>query len=538
MAERFLAPEVLLSRAAPWVAVPVVGGLWQAHLRHALDRSDLPGPGGVKVLTALATGDLDRDGLTQLCAPLLRWLDPLQALQWVVSAGGLAAVLGAMLAAGALGGRTAALVAGVGAATFAQGAFAAVSYGPDGPAAGAVWLGVGLAWWGARQGRAWLIGVPLGAVLAAVGVTVKINAAPGVALLALTPLLVPPRHAARLGCVLVLLAVGTWAGLGMLPAQPTQQAGAPASLTVSTLMGGLESVWALPSRQHPQAEPLLQLGLVAAVAALVPGRRWGLQLATLAVGLCAVGVAAATIGDLLRPRYLLAAALPAFVLLGAAAADLAAALPRRWLRAGLGVGLAGALGGLCTLDAVAYLSAWSNLRVAAMGAAPDTLPAVPPAWQIRYARLSNLVLTDTSEVGARTLVALGETAPPGGVATVPLRDAREFHLRAGASLAGNDHRILDARRCCAGRPLDACAQALFDAVDAAGARLVLPTATPGRMRVPPPHQPLAAALRAAGEFRQVDPWWLVHEPTGAGGALPCSPPTAAPAPGRPPAPSR
>ncbi len=538
MAQWLPVPAVFVARAAPWVVVPVLGGVWHAFLRRSLDRSDLPGPGGVKVLTALATGNLDRDGLTQLCAPLLSWLGPLQALEWVVSLGSLAAILGAMLAAGALGGRTAALIAGVGAATFAQGAFAAVSYGPDGPATGAVWLGVGMAWWGARHGRAWLLGIPLGAALAAEGVAIKINAAPGVVLLALTPLLVPPRRSARLGGVLVLLALGAVAGAGLLPAQPTQQASAPAALSWSSLASGLQSVWALPSRQHPHAEPLLQIGVAAAVAAMVPGRRWGVQLTALAAGIAAVGVAATTVGELLRPRYLLAAMLPALVLIGAATADLAAVASRRWVRVGLATGLAGVLGGLCTLDTVAYLSAWSDLRVKAMSAAPDTLPSVPAAWNARYARLSNLVLTDTSEVGARSLVQLGQTAPPGGVATVPLRDAREFHLRAGASLAGNEHRILEARRCCADMPLEACAEALIDAVSLAGARLVLPTEIPGRMRVPPAHQPLAAALRAAGTFEAVDPWWLVHEPTGGGGPLPCPQPSVGSAPGRPSPPPR
>lgn len=528
-----LAPSALL-RAALWVIVPAAALGWQQRLRGSLDRSDYPGPGGVKVLTALATGDLDRDGLTALCARLLGVLDPVAAVDVVVAAGGVFAVLGAMLAAGALGGRAAAGVAGVAAATFAQGAFAAVCYGPDGPATGLVWLGVGLCWWGARHGGGWLAGVPTGVALAAAGVAVKVNAAPAVALLALTPLLVPPRHAVRLVAVCALLGVGALVGLELLPSRPTQQASAPTTVTLPILLSGLDAAWSLPARQHPHATPLNQLGALALAAGLLPGRRWLLRGCVAAVGLVAVGVAAATVGDLLRPRYLLAATLPAFVLIGALAADLGAIWRRPILRTGPPLAAAIALGTLLTFDTVAYLSAWSDLRVAAMGARPHTLPPAPAAWQRRYARLSELVLTDTSEVGARSLVILAENAPQGGIVTVPLRDAREFHLSAGASLTGADYRILEARACCEGQPVETCAPALVQAVDAAGARLVLPTEMERRMRVPRPHQALWRALRASGEFTQIDPWWVVREPTGAGGPLPCPPPTVAPAPGRPP----
>ncbi len=140
--------------AAP-ILVLLVAGLGQAALRRSLDLRDLPGPGGVKVLTALATQNLDRDGLTRLTGTLLPLFpDPLQALRAVVAAGALLAVAGALLAGRALAGPRAGLLAGLVAASFGQSLFASVLQCPDAPAWGLAWLGVGLSWMAARQGGA------------------------------------------------------------------------------------------------------------------------------------------------------------------------------------------------------------------------------------------------------------------------------------------------------------------------------------------------------------------------------------------------
>jgi len=512
----------------------------QAGLRAGLDRTDLPGPGGVKVLTALATGDLDRDGLTRLAAPLLALTDPLTAVEGVVALGALAMVAGAMLAARALAGRPAALLAGVVAATFGQGALSAVLLGPDAPATGLVWLGVGLAWWGARTGGPALAAVVVGVALGVAGAVVKINAAPALALLALTPLLVPSRRPAQLGGALVALGVGAALAVGLLPDDPTQQASAPADLSWGALRGGLDAILSLPDRQQPAATPLIQLAGLGLVGAALPGPRWGTRLVVAGIGIAAAAVAAVTVGDLLRPRYLMAAALPAIALAGALGGLPLRLVPAGWARGLAGAGLAAAVSLPLMADTLAYLHAWDARRVALVGTRPTTLPAPPAAWSRRYTRMTDLVLTDSSEVGAARLVAEAASAPPGGVATVPLRDAREFHLSAGASLAGRPYRVLEARRCCEGAPLDRCAADVVAALDGAGARLLLPRPVDRRMRVPRPHQAwwsaLSAAAEAQGGLEVLDAWWLRREPTGAGGPLPCAP--AAPAPGRPPTPPR
>ncbi len=104
---------------------------------------------------------------------------------------------------------------------------------------------------------------------------------------------------------------GGLAGMRFLPRDPTQQAEAPQALDLAAVRDGLDAIVGLADHQQPAGTPLVQLALLGLVGAALPGPRWGIRLLLAAVGLIAAGLTASTVGELLRPRYLLAAMLPA-----------------------------------------------------------------------------------------------------------------------------------------------------------------------------------------------------------------------------------
>jgi len=494
----------------------------------ALDLSDLPGPGGVKMVTALATGHHDRDWATWAVASSLPLFsgDVVTACRALMLAGGLAQVLGAMLAAGALLGRRAAAIAGLLVAVWAQPLFVSVMIGADALSVGLAWLGVGLAWLSAERGSWGLPGVVIGALLTAFAVTLKINALPVLGLLALAPLLARNWRDAALAAAALLgaLQLARW---GFLPTHSGHvQPGGPA-LDLHTVRAGLERLLEFADR-NPEARSVIQILFAGTVAALLPGGRWPQRVLLAAVGVGAMGLATESIGVKLRIRHLLAASLPAVVLLGCGLAwieELARGLlARLHPRAGrLAAALSLGVSAVLLLDTWAYLHAWSALRQARAGAAATTLPAPPHRWAHAYARLSGLVFDDISGYGAAPLAELARTAPPGGVATIPLRDARERHLTAAAAVAGRRYRVLEAPRCCSGEADLTCARQVVAALDRAGAWLVLPESAVDPQRIPNTQRTWARLLTvAAGEDGEAaSAWWRVWKSSGSGGPLPC-----------------
>jgi hypothetical protein len=517
------------------LAAAVAAGLAvRRFVAGSLDLRDLPGPGGVKIVAALTEGNFQRDGATELIAAVLPWFsDAESASRAVCMAGGVLAVLGATLAARGAGGRSAAVATAALAACWSQAIYVSLLIGADSIAMGIAWLGAGLALVGPRLGWAGVAVVPLGLGLATLAIPIKVSAMPAVAVVVAAPFLVKPRRwkvGLAIGAVLL---VGGLAARGILMPADAAHVGEVPTPTLAMVQAGWQRLQGLP-QAHPEGLVLIQLAGAAAVGALLPGHGWAGRAVLGLVGFAALGFSAETVGDKLRPRFLTAAALPMLVLAGCAvgvAVDLVRMAVKRWLPrlhpASAGLALVGLLVAIPPWqDTLGFHGAWARVRLEQLGTRPPTLPAAPAAWQHHYRKLGGLVFVDTSDQGALDLVRLGREAPAGGAATVPLRDAREFHLRAGAGLAGRPTVILETRRCCTQAESPAtCAERVVRELDAAGASLLIPVQVDRTLRVPRPHQSFWRALEsagtAAGGLETQGRWWKVRAPGGSGGALPC-----------------
>ena len=486
----------------------------------------MPGPGGVKMITALVEGNTRRDWCTWLIAAVTPLTDGsiLSASRLVMVGGALAAVLGACMAGHALGGWRAGLCAGGLAATWGWSIFTSIMLGADAPACGLAWLGVGLCW---MAGRAGLAGLPVsltGAMLVTFAAAVKIVALPAAALLAIGPLLTRRwwlglLHAAAAGAGLLL-------GRSRWLSTPDSHVSEIPTPDIAVITEGLSHIQDLLG-SSVREDVILQLLALGAVGALIPGRRWPVRLLLAALTVGVFGFTAQTISDKLRPRYLIPASLAPVVLAGV----LLAVLPRwtarvrllRPLRPLAWLPLAGVCMGL-TLDSLGMLHGWSSLVERFDTTFPAALPTPPQGWMFRYHRLSRLMHTDHAAVGATDLVLLAQHAPASGVATIPLRDAREFHLTAAAGLAGLPYTVLETNLCCRGED-DDCAERTIATLESAGARLVLPTELGADNRVPRQHKAFARALRQAADrirpMKDAGNWWMVWEGSGDGGELPC-----------------
>lgn len=506
-----------LGHVTGWLLVATTALTLRLRLRQGVPLDDLPGPGGVKSIAAIGAGHTGRDWATWLMASALPITGDLVTATTVTALGAsIAAVTGAMLAAQAIGGTTAAIAAGLITATWSQTVHPALLIGADGIAAGASWLGVGLAWWGSqRWRRVWALAVA--AVLLRYAMLVKVTAAPAVALAALAPLV--SQNTVR-GVVLALsLAVGA----------TSVSLSGPGAAPVSTAWptGAADALWT----PHPEGFVWRYLVQLATVAALIPGRRWPTRLATAVGTVWLLDLAADTGGLKARPRHLATGALGVVVLagwlVGAVPAAIARLLPRRLqpLHPLLAVVPAGLLAFTLTQETLAWTAAWCELRTTWLSEGSCTLPPAQARWRRHVGELSTHTFTDHSDPGADRLVALGRFGPPGGVATVVLRDNREYHLLAGAALGKVPAVVLDPARCCRGDADRTCARATVAALDRAGTRVVLPTDAqlPRTPRVNHPHDRWLALLRAELSDAQVDTrWWTVWEGSQSGGPLPCT----------------
>lgn len=503
---------------------------------RGLDLRDMPGPAGVKMIAELARGNTGRDWCTWLIAgarPLVDG-DTLAAARLVMDLGGVGSVLAVSLAGLAVAGWRAGLAAGLIAACWSPLLFTAVIIGADGPSCALTWLGLAACWVSARLGWRGLPLAVLGCGLALFGAQVKIVTLPAVAFAAVTPLLAPrdrPAYAAVLAAGLggALL----WGGL-QLGGQSSMVGGVPALSAEGLRLGAAK----LQSLLGPRltSSIISQVALLGLVGALWPGRHRlarGLLVALAAFVFC---FTAQTVSDKLRARYLIPASFPSVVLSGVALGGLAGALrglgPLAWLPT------AAVCAGL-TLDSLGYLTSWSDLRARYQSTQPHHLPPPPPGYQGRYHDLPLLHLSDHSAVGAVDLVELAQAAPAAGVATIPLRDAREFHLSAAAGVLDKPYAILEPRRCCEGTAKEQCAREVVAALDAAGGRLVLPTHTGPANRIPVEHLQWYTLLLNAARTRhpvQDTGWWYVWDGIGsdnAVGEIPCAVPPYEAAPGRP-----
>ena len=516
-------------------AVPVlVAGILRQTALAGLDTRDMPGPAGVKMIAELARGNTGRDWCTWLIAsaqPLVGD-DILAAARLVIDLGGLGSVLAVSLAGTALAGWRAGLAAGLLAACWSPLLLTATVIGADGPSCALTWLGLAACWVAARAGWRGLPLAVLGAGLALFGALVKIVTLPAIAYAAVTPLLVS-RDRPAYGAVLAVGLGGAllYGGL-QLGGSSSMVSGVPA-LSAAGLAQGAEKLTALLG-PYLTSSLITQMALLGLAGALWPGRRWPVRLALVAIGAFVFAFTTQTVSDKMRARYLIPASFPSVVLAGVALGNLSGALrslgPLGWLpTAAVCLGL--------TFDSLAYLESWSALRARYQSTAAETLPSPPPSYLGRYDDLALLHLTDHSAVGAADLVDLAASAPPPGVATIPLRDAREFHLSAAAGVRAIPYAILEPRKCCAqATPKGTCAQEIIRQLDASGARLVLPTHTGTDNRIPVQQLQWKTLLQNAATARHPGTdtgWWWVWEGDGTapGEELPCKTRDFEPAPG-------
>lgn len=513
--------HLLLQWAAP-VAVLVGTVVLRLWVRASLSLGDIPGPGGVKTIAAIGVGHTGRDWTTWLVAAAMPLAgdDALQAAALVMVGCSVAAVAGAMLAGHAVGGRATGLAAGCVAATWSQIIHPAVVIGADGVAMGASWLGIGLLWWGSQRWRR-IPAVVGGAGLLYYALLVKVTAAPVVALAALTPLVggPPALMAVSVAIVAGVLSQATLSGPGATAVGFTWPRGAAEQLLAS----------------HPERFVFGILGQMALVGALLPGRRWLLRLSLFAALTVTLDVAAQSGGVKARPRHLATGGLGLVVLSGWLAGAVPAFIERlvSWK---LPKALRGVLRPAAAIpaiflmnflmqDTLGFFHGWAALRSSYLAQSACTLPRPKASWGQLYHGISRHGFTDHSDPGADVLVELAQNGPPGGVATVVLRDNREFHLLAGATLGGTKATILDPRKCCKSGPSAACARTVAQALDRAGAMVILPTDT-GLQRTPRvnhPHDRFRALLKAQlSPLEDRTRWWQTWQGTGSGGALPCT----------------
>lgn len=523
-------------RHLPAVAVLAFVAAWRLFLTDGLDLSDAPGPAGAQLLVLAVLGQGPGwDGW--ILHRVLSWTggDPVQVARGTMQAASLLGVVGLMLGAHALGGWRAAVGAGIVGGLWSMQVLLSLLVGADALTGGLVFFGVGLAW---SAPRARAAGVPLaflGALLAVLAVGLKITTLPVLVFLALVPFLGcqgPGWNLAHAGATLA----GAWAGRAWLLSHLRLPVTSPDALQPS--LAGLQAGWeAILQFQtfHGFDGVFPLLTGMAVIGVILPGHRFRDRILLGLLAAVVLGQASAALGAQVRPRYLVFAAWGIQVLAGVAIgnasfwiAGLASRHPSvaprilAWLPAA-------ALATWLALDSLAFLHAFSAGREAHAGTAPATLPRPPTALLQRYERVS--FDNALSVAGAADLVRIPqEVRRP--MAGFHLPDRREAHLELGALLAGQPTAILKPDACCSGLPTETCALQTVDALDRAGAVLLLPTPRddqgedPASTRIDVRDRAWVAAVRAAaaarGPLTQPSPWWDAWSGAGSGAPLPCA----------------
>ncbi len=502
-------------RWLPLLVAAACGLALHGLLLAGLDLHDLPGPGGALLARDLLQGSHSQGPASWLAAPPV-WLLGLESgLRVVASASLGCAMLGAGLAAWALAGRRAAPWAAALTASWALVTHQGLLVDAGGLAWGLSWLGLGLCWWalGARRP----IPAALGAAVLVLGVAVKASALPVLALLPLA-LWMPadaassePRPGLRLPALALLGGALLGAGLGWLLQGPDLPwLGAQAVQGAEGGAGWLSAVLALAGRGLPHGSfPLLALLAAAGVALCVGRRRQAVLL--LALTLAALALVGEARAERLQPRHLLPASLGLVVLTAAVT---------RWRRPRwLAPTLLGGLVLLAVLDSLAFAHAFAAQRARFAGTQPAALPAAPAPFAGRYPELPWPVFFESSLGGVAELLPLAAGAP-GPVAGVSWQERRDVHLELVTLERGASYRRLSQDRCCLlEQATEACAAEVVEALDGAGALLILP----GKLEVVAPEdRAFAAALLAALPQRQRRPArWIAVQGSGSGGELPC-----------------
>ena len=230
-------------------------------------------------------------------------------------------------------------------------------------------------------------------------------------------------------------------------------------------------------------------------------------------------MAAHTLDELVRPRYLTTATFGLLVCVGTV---LGRFIQRknRWSLLPLGLALA-----LNILDSWSFIDAWAQKRTAVVGARTLNWPKPPALWRQQFQNMTDLTLRDLTLWGGVRLADLSSTHP-NGLAIPRLRDDRHHSLSGLAQIYEIPHVIVDPGNCCKGRHANQyCAADVLSQLQAAGITMVIPTAIKGVQRMHKVEETWRTSLLKAAESyssRTEDLYWTVIEaPEPQSTELPC-----------------
>lgn len=491
--------------SAFWLSL--FGLVLQLFFLENMDLEPLFGPGGVKSISALAEDYPQRDWGTWL----MHWFLPLAdnrpdiAARMAVMMGSTMTIFGASLAGSSISDVWAGRWLGCFVACYAPIIWNSILIGPDAIATGVIWFGLGLSYYGASKHFA--IGLPLslfGAFACIFAAKIKITAFPATTFIGIVPFLAmkPTLWGKLRGIFLgsICLAGLLWLRENWM-SSTTSPVSTP-SLNRSTLEYGHQQL----QKVFNQESVIVQLSMAALIGIFLP-RRNILGKITLG-GLCLVALllTASTLGDKIRPRYFAATSLPILILF----ASFFSRSPFKWIRY-----IQNSVGTIVVLflllDSIAYHSEWAKLMHRYSKTELSTLPQVPSGWTDRYLKFSRLDHDDHSTAGAKRLHELSIEAKTEAVLGVPLRDGRDFHLKAAAEISDHKALILTPKFCCKQQSnLKLCAEQTLDLITKSSARLILPIVTTDHARIPNDthswYQSLLQASRKYSHFHEEEQW--------------------------------
>ena len=461
--------------------VSIFGIFIQLFFIDNLDVEPLFGPGGVKAISALAESYPQRDWGTWLMHWLLGYTEqqPEIAARLTVLLGSTATIFGISLAGSSISDTSAGRWLGIFTACYAPLLWNSVLIGPDAIATGVVWLGLGFAYYGASKKFPIALFLSLfGAFCCIFAAKIKITAFPATTFIGLLPLLAfkPKWHGKLRGLLLSGLCL---AGLLWLKNRWMSSMGSSVS-TPSINFASLKYGWAQLQRVFDQESVLVQLSTVALFAVFIPRKNFFAKFCL--AGLCCVAMllTASTLGDKIRPRYFVATSLPALLILS----SLFSYSRSQWIRyiqtaAGIVVTT------FLLFDSIAYHTEWAKLMHRYSGTELSTLPEVPSGWTDRYLKFSRIDHDDHSTIGAKRLHQLATEAKTETVMGIPLRDGRDYHLKAAAQISSHKALILTSKFCCSDQPdIRLCAQQTLEQISKSSTRMILPIIQTEHARIP------------------------------------------------------
>lgn len=474
------------SDSAPHWSIPFLGlgvfWLWQFVLRQSLDLRDYPGAAGTLSLYR-ATG---RDAGTDTAAYVLRWLQywlnvDLHTANTILSvSSGTAIVFSSIIIAWCTLGRTTALWCGLFAALWTPHQFIAILTGIDPLVIGGTSLALALISLGLFSH--WL-GVPLviiGSMLLVSTIQIKSIAVPLCAIGGIW-LYPPKKWKSWLLSGIVLLS-------SIVLQQPNADDRFPLpAFTRRTFEFGWIRIHQLYERGFPEGkfdQMWILSGLIILLSVILQ-RTWTRDQTRITILWVVTGFVmfftAASLGQVLRPRYLVGLGIGLIIPIGWGI-TLLPYKTQRFMGTILTVVLA--------LDTWAFFYEWGNLRHQILGGSPPNIWTPPSYWTQQYSQYPVLTLKDLTMTGALDFQDAWLSQPETqGIALPRLRDERHRNIQAYAAMRGQDILILDPGKCCAGQPVDdQCAAQTAETVLTSGYALLLPTEIPDVERIYPNEQ--------------------------------------------------